>query len=269
MARSSLTWISLGISLTSSRKRVPPSASSKRPGRLETAPVKAPRSWPKSSLSTRPAGKAAQLTLMKGWLAARGAEVQGAGDELLAGAALGGDEDGGGAGGDLVHGLADRLHVRRAADHAGVGTRVFELLGGLGGDCGGAGAFAGDDRLLDDLVDLVAVEGLLQVVEGAELDGLDGRIDGAVGGQQDHREVRLVQGQGAQQADAVEVGHAQVGDHDVEGARRGRAYAGQRGGAVGLGVDLVALLPQQRPEDLAQVGFVVDQEDAVLCLGHG
>ena len=29
------------------------------------------------------------------------------------------------------------------------------------------------------------------------------------------------------------------------------------------------LLPQQRPEDLAEVGFVVDQEDAVLCLGHG
>jgi hypothetical protein len=29
-------------------------------------------------------------------------------------------------------------------------------------------------------------------------------------------------------------------------------------------VDLVALLPQQRPEDLAQVGFVVDEEDAVL-----
>jgi hypothetical protein len=269
MARSSLTWISFGdladlVEEEGAAVGELEAAGAARDGAGEGAALVA------EELAFDQAGRdRGAVDLDEGLAAARGAEVEGAGDELLAGAALGGDEDGGGAGGDLVHGLADRLHVRRAADHAGVGTRIFELLGGLGGDCGGAGAFAGDDRLLDDLVDLVAVEGLLQVVEGAELDGLDGRIDGAVGGQQDHREVRLVQGQGAQQADAVEVGHAQVGDHDVEGARRGRAYAGQGGGAVGLGVDLVALLPQQRPEDLAQVGFVVDQEDAVLCLGHG
>jgi hypothetical protein len=46
-------------------------------------------------------------------------------------------------------------------------------------------------------------------------------------------------------------------------------HAGERGRAVDLGVDLVALLAQQRPEDLAQVGFVVDEEDAMAgSLGH-
>jgi len=38
-----------GSSPTSSRKSVPPSASSKRPKRRWRAPVKAPFSWPKSS----------------------------------------------------------------------------------------------------------------------------------------------------------------------------------------------------------------------------
>ncbi len=43
-ARSSFTCISTGTSPISSRKRVPLSASSKRPGLEPTAPVKAPRS---------------------------------------------------------------------------------------------------------------------------------------------------------------------------------------------------------------------------------
>ena len=55
------------MSPISSSSSVPPSASSKRPLRSASAPVKAPRSWPKSSLSSTPSGSAAQLTLMKGF----------------------------------------------------------------------------------------------------------------------------------------------------------------------------------------------------------
>ena len=54
------------ISPISSRKMVPPSASSKRPGRERRACVKAPFSWPKSSLSRRSRGMAPQLTGTKG-----------------------------------------------------------------------------------------------------------------------------------------------------------------------------------------------------------
>ena len=50
------------MSPISSRNRVPPSASSKRPARAVMAPVNAPFSWPNSSLSSRSAGIAPQFT---------------------------------------------------------------------------------------------------------------------------------------------------------------------------------------------------------------
>ena len=82
-----------GISPTSSRKRVPPSARSKPPVPLASAPVKAPRSWPNSSRleqrvrdggavdGARTAPRARGLA----WWIARATQ-------LLAGAALPGDE---------------------------------------------------------------------------------------------------------------------------------------------------------------------------------
>ncbi len=45
---------------------MPPSASSKRPRRCWVAPVNAPFSWPKSSLSTSSRGSAAQFTFTSG-----------------------------------------------------------------------------------------------------------------------------------------------------------------------------------------------------------
>src|SRR4029077_6758374 len=54
------------MSPISSRKSVPPSACSKRPRRCASAPVKAPRSCPKSSDSRRSAGMAAVLSATKG-----------------------------------------------------------------------------------------------------------------------------------------------------------------------------------------------------------
>ncbi len=66
MARSSFTWAASGSSPTSSRNSVPPSAASKRPCCAWWAPVKAPRSWPKSADSTSASGSAAQFTATKG-----------------------------------------------------------------------------------------------------------------------------------------------------------------------------------------------------------
>ena len=48
---------------------MPAPASSKRPRRRAWALVKAPRSWPNSSLSTSVSGRAVQLTATKGWAA--------------------------------------------------------------------------------------------------------------------------------------------------------------------------------------------------------
>ncbi len=64
-----LGCIGAGISAISSSSRVPLSAISKKPWRAPTAPVKAPRSWPKSSLSVMPSAMAAALTATNGWRA--------------------------------------------------------------------------------------------------------------------------------------------------------------------------------------------------------
>jgi hypothetical protein len=63
--RSNLAWIARGASPISSRKMVPPEASSNLPSRWST-PVATPRSMPKSSLSSKLSGTAAQLIAMKG-----------------------------------------------------------------------------------------------------------------------------------------------------------------------------------------------------------
>ncbi|GBE36053.1 hypothetical protein BMS3Bbin07_00192 [bacterium BMS3Bbin07] len=57
------------ISAISSRKSVPVSAISKSPFFVVTAPVNAPRSWPKSSLARSSSVKIAQLIARKGLFA--------------------------------------------------------------------------------------------------------------------------------------------------------------------------------------------------------
>ena len=54
------------ISVTSSKKNVPPDAASSSPRRATSAPVKAPFSCPNSSDSSRWSGSAAQLMAMNG-----------------------------------------------------------------------------------------------------------------------------------------------------------------------------------------------------------
>jgi hypothetical protein len=65
MARRSLGWSSSGNSPISSSRRVPPAAASNSPMRRARAPVKAPASCPKSSLSISEAGMEPQSTTTK------------------------------------------------------------------------------------------------------------------------------------------------------------------------------------------------------------
>ncbi len=66
--RNRRSWLCkvIPISPTSSRKRVPPSACSTRPAWSRTAPVKAPRACPNSSLLSNCSERAGQLTVTKG-----------------------------------------------------------------------------------------------------------------------------------------------------------------------------------------------------------
>ncbi len=64
--RSSLACVASGISPISSSSSVPFCATSKQPARRSEAPVKAPFSWPNSSLSISVSGSAAQLMATNG-----------------------------------------------------------------------------------------------------------------------------------------------------------------------------------------------------------
>ena len=118
---------------------------------------------------------------------ARAEVVKGAGDQLLAGAAFAGDEDGDVGGGDLFDQAEDLAHgLARAADHGAEDAGLAQAAAGdfqldcgiaLAGGVGEDGAQAG------------GVDGLLQEVVGAELHGVNGDLDGALGGQQDHGDV--------------------------------------------------------------------------------
>ena len=82
------------------------------------APVKAPRTWPKSSDSSSVSGMAAQLTLMSGMSRCGAAVVDGARDQLLAGAGLAGDEHRALRLGHQLGPLDDVLHRAAAPDDA-------------------------------------------------------------------------------------------------------------------------------------------------------
>ena len=98
---------------------MPPSASSKRPARAAAAPVKAPRSWPKSSLSSRASGSAPQFTATKGAPGPRPLVVDGAGHHLLARAALAAEQHRGPALRHPVHHVEDAAPRGAPADGPG------------------------------------------------------------------------------------------------------------------------------------------------------
>ncbi len=90
--RSSLACTRALSSATSSRKSVPPCASSNRPIRSAIAPVNAPRVWPKSSASTRSSAKAAQFNAQNRLVRRAAGHVHGACGQLFARPALAFDQ---------------------------------------------------------------------------------------------------------------------------------------------------------------------------------
>ena len=85
-------------------------AISKRPFLLAWAPVKAPRTWPKSSLSSSVSGRAAQFWVTKRASLRASAVVDRPRDEILAGAGLPDDQHGRVGLRDLLHHVEDAVH---------------------------------------------------------------------------------------------------------------------------------------------------------------
>ena len=114
----------------------------------------------------------AAVDLQEGRALAVALLVQGAGDQLLARAALAGHQHSGGLGRDLLDEIVDLAHRPGAADQ-----RV--ATGGVLVNLAAAHLLDGQG-LADDLAQLVLIEGLGDVVLGAELDRLHRRVHGAV-----------------------------------------------------------------------------------------
>ena len=101
------------------------------------------------------------------------------------------------------------------------------------------------------------VERLFHVREGAELDGPHGRLELAVTGQNDDLDVGIEFFDLAQEVHAGLAGHANVGDHEIDGLL---AKEVERRGHVLGHVDLVLLL-QKHTQGLAGPVFVVHNEN--------
>ena len=198
-------------------------------------------------------------------VALRAAVVDGARDQLLARAGLAGDEDGAlglghqlGAPDDLLHGPAApddavvvELFVALAAQVAVFGAQPLML-----------------ERAPDDDQQLVDLERLLQVVERAELHGLDRALDGRV--RRHHEDLRpLAFGRRADvladQIEAAQLRHDVVDDEHVERALREQPLRLARAGGVD---DLVAGVAQRAAQRLEDLFLVVDEQDGAAMDRH-
>ena len=91
------------------------------------APVNAPRSWPKISLSSSVSGIAAQLMPTNGASRARTELMDGLRDQLLAGARFADDQHGRRRRRRLLDDLVDPPHLRAVADDAAEAALLAQL----------------------------------------------------------------------------------------------------------------------------------------------
>ena len=201
------------MSPISSRKMVPRLARLKSPGSAVFASVKAPLAWPNSSLSSSVSGMAAQLMATNGPPPAVAPGVDGAGDDLLAGAALARDEDRGVGLRHAVDEVVDLLHRGALADErvepGSLSRLEAQALYLFAQAAVGRRAVDGDGEHVD-------LDGLVDEVVRARADGRDRRVEAPERGEHDDRHVGAVGDDALAELDAADAAHVEVGHDDVE-----------------------------------------------------
>src|SRR5262245_11623427 len=180
--------------------------------------------------------------------------VQGAGGNLLAGAALSGDEHRGARVGNPPEQIVDRRHRRARADQVPEVGRLLddaaELLDLLPQPPVLDGTFERDhegvelDRLGDEIV-------------GARADGGDRRLERAEGRDHDGGHVGVTADDLLAELEAVHALQAQIGDDDVDVALPQDVQRVRRRGAP---CDRESSLAERRVERLAHAAVVVDEQ---------
>ena len=189
--------------------------------------------------------------------------MEGARDQLLAGAAFAVDQNRGPARRRLHDQVEDLLHPRAAADDLAepVGMMLQVLA---------QHAILGDQAALREGVahdgeHFVVLERLGDVVKRATLHRRDGALDRRERGNHQHRQVVVDLLQLVERGHAVHARHHDVDDRGVEGARAGELEAL---GGIGREANGMALAGQQRLEDLAHDLLVVDDQNRAASV-HG
>ena len=174
--------------------------------------------------------------------------------DLLAGAALAEQQHGRVGARDLAQRVDHRLHRRIAVGQpAGRSCLALALLAAVAQP-------AALERARHQQAQLVGpLDRLLEVVERAELHRLDRGLDRAVRGQHDDLDLGLLGARASHERHAVEAGHLEIGDDDVEALGFEPA---DRGGAVGRLLHVVTVRLQRLGQERADALVVVDHQDA-------
>ncbi len=193
----------------------------------------------------------------EGLVRARGVGVDGLGHQLLARSALADHEDGRARGRGLRDQAEHLLHARALAHDLGEAGLVLERAPQVA-------VLVLEPPLLQpvaqDVQHLFVLEGLGDVVEGALLHGLDGRLHGGESGDHQDDEVGIDLFQLLEHVQA-----AQLRQHDVHDGRLvGLLFRqGQSLDAVVSEGDAVARFLEQALQDVAHHLLVVDDEDVL------
>src|SRR5712692_11158065 len=195
----------------------------------------------------------------EGLVAPRAAPMDGPGDQLLAGAALAGDEHGCRGLGDLRDQLIDTHHLGMATNQALEGIGAFPSAGS--GRRPQTEHLALErprlERALDEEVEIVHGEGFHEVVVGAQPRGVDGGPHVPNGRGEDHHDRRVEGLDPRQNLDARLPGHPLI-EHDHVNVAGPKDI--ERDAAV-LGLDHVAGLLQDRAHGGPHALLVVHDED--------
>ncbi len=199
----------------------------------------------------------------KGTILARAGRMQRVGHHLLARTAFSFDVDIGFASGRLGHLGQHGLHHTAFGDDRTESRRRFHgWIDGRTVGCRSRRQTLFFQASFDLFNQLFAIERLGHVRAGAALHGIDGVTDGSVGGENDHRQVRVMLTQLLHQLHAVfaiefVIDHGKV-DIACLGQFQGLA-------PIGGGQDLIALGSQAQAHHPQDARVVVDGQQGDLC----
>ena len=244
---------------------MPPSASANLPFLLRRGARKGAADVPEQLGFEERFGNGRAVHLDERHVALRAARVNGARDQLLAGAGLAGDQDRALGLGDEL-GLANDVFHRAASSDDAVVVELFVAL------VQQVALMRAQPLMLEraphDDEQLVDFEGLLQVVERAQLHRFDGALDRRV--RRHHQNLRALGfgRRGDQLADQVEpgrIGHQVVDDEHVDAALGQHAL--RLADAAGF-EHVVPLGAQRLSERAPDFLFVVDQKEGAASRNH-